>query len=122
MGLRTPLETVTMTKVGGNPLFWKNFLNNAAKEALSQIESGLVITMHSKPKKEKSSLLNHSGHKCARKLQQDFEEFVGSQKWYVDRGVPYRRGYLLHGPPGTGKSSLSLLWLGITDTAFALFY
>jgi ATP-dependent Zn protease len=24
---------------------------------------------------------------------------------YVDRGIPYRRGYLLHGPPGSGKSS-----------------
>jgi chaperone BCS1 len=22
-------------------------------------------------------------------------------------GVPYRRGYLLHGPPGTGKSSFT---------------
>ena len=23
---------------------------------------------------------------------------------YLDRGIPYRRGYLLHGPPGCGKS------------------
>jgi chaperone BCS1 len=23
----------------------------------------------------------------------------------VDQGIPYRRGYLLHGPPGSGKSS-----------------
>lgn len=28
--------------------------------------------------------------------------------WYSDRGIPYQRGYLWHGPPGTGKSSLSL--------------
>jgi len=26
-------------------------------------------------------------------------------KWYLDNGIPYRRGYLLHGPPGTGKTS-----------------
>uniref|UniRef100_A0A914L0U5 AAA+ ATPase domain-containing protein n=1 Tax=Meloidogyne incognita TaxID=6306 RepID=A0A914L0U5_MELIC len=26
-------------------------------------------------------------------------------KMYINRGIPYRRGYLLHGPPGTGKSS-----------------
>ncbi|KAJ2705067.1 Complex III assembly protein translocase and chaperone, partial [Coemansia spiralis] len=25
--------------------------------------------------------------------------------WYDDRGIPYRRGYLLHGPPGSGKTS-----------------
>src|SRR4051794_18609299 len=24
---------------------------------------------------------------------------------YTDRGIPYRRGYLFSGPPGTGKSS-----------------
>ena len=31
--------------------------------------------------------------------------FRNSSQWYHDRGVPYRRGYLLHGPPGTGKTS-----------------
>ena len=28
-----------------------------------------------------------------------------SLRRYQDRGIPYRRGYLLHGPPGCGKSS-----------------
>lgn len=28
-----------------------------------------------------------------------------ARAWYAARGVPYRRCYLLHGPPGTGKSS-----------------
>ncbi|KAK5940214.1 hypothetical protein PMZ80_007634 [Knufia obscura] len=27
---------------------------------------------------------------------------------YAARGIPHRRGYLFHGPPGTGKSSLTL--------------
>lgn len=27
-------------------------------------------------------------------------------QWYADRGIPFRRGYLLHGVPGSGKSSL----------------
>lgn len=31
--------------------------------------------------------------------------FKESKDWYSDRGIPYRRGYLLHGPPGTGKTS-----------------
>lgn len=29
-----------------------------------------------------------------------------SLQWYADRGIPFRRGYLLHGVPGSGKSSL----------------
>jgi mitochondrial chaperone BCS1 len=36
----------------------------------------------------------------------DVERFLASREWYEERGVPYRRGYLLYGPPGTGKSSL----------------
>ena len=38
-------------------------------------------------------------------LISDTRTFLGRREWYVERGIPYRRGYLLHGPPGTGKSS-----------------
>lgn len=40
------------------------------------------------------------------KLLADLRWFYGANDWYAARGVPWRRGYLLHGPPGTGKSSL----------------
>jgi chaperone BCS1 len=36
----------------------------------------------------------------------DIRTFLASEDVYARRGVPYRRGYLLHGPPGTGKTSL----------------
>ncbi|KAI8803369.1 P-loop containing nucleoside triphosphate hydrolase protein [Cladochytrium replicatum] len=42
----------------------------------------------------------------AESIVEDIREFLKSQKWYVDRGIPYRRGYMFYGPPGTGKSSL----------------
>lgn len=29
-----------------------------------------------------------------------------TEQWYAERGIPYRRGYLLHGAPGSGKTSL----------------
>jgi hypothetical protein len=39
------------------------------------------------------------------KLVADVQEFLNGQDSYVQRGIPYRRGYLLSGPPGTGKSA-----------------
>jgi len=36
-------------------------------------------------------------------------------RWYGSRGIPYRRGYLFHGPPGTGKTSLSIASAGSFD-------
>jgi chaperone BCS1 len=39
------------------------------------------------------------------RITTDVREFLHNGKWYLDRGIPYRRGYLLYGPPGSGKSS-----------------
>ncbi|KAG1455651.1 hypothetical protein G6F56_007015 [Rhizopus delemar] len=40
------------------------------------------------------------------KIIKDIQTFRQREKWYTNRGIPYRRGYLLYGPPGTGKTSL----------------
>ena len=39
-------------------------------------------------------------------LMTDVRRFQTDRDWYTEMGIPYRRGYLLHGPPGNGKSSL----------------
>lgn len=38
-------------------------------------------------------------------LIDDMKQFFASKSWYQDHSIPYRRGYLLYGPPGNGKSS-----------------
>ena len=40
-----------------------------------------------------------------RDLFDDVEWFMQNEKWYNEKGVDYKRGYLLHGVPGCGKSS-----------------
>jgi mitochondrial chaperone BCS1 len=37
-------------------------------------------------------------------LLSDARDFLDTEDWYVNAGIPHRRGYLLYGPPGTGKS------------------
>lgn len=39
------------------------------------------------------------------RLQADLSRFLDQEVDYVRRGLPWHRGYLLHGPPGTGKTS-----------------
>jgi len=43
----------------------------------------------------------------ATKILEDCQDFLHSEDWYAERGLPYRRGYLLHGTPGSGKTSLA---------------
>lgn len=41
-------------------------------------------------------------------LIDDVKTFLARRTWYIDRGIPFRRGVLLYGPPGAGKSSAVL--------------
>jgi chaperone BCS1 len=48
------------------------------------------------PKQDKESLIA------------DIQEFVDSKKWYHDRGILHKRGYLYYGEPGNGKTSVAM--------------
>ena len=39
-------------------------------------------------------------------LFRDVKTFMKQESWYSQKGIPYKRGYLLYGPPGTGKTSI----------------
>lgn len=41
-------------------------------------------------------------------LERDVVEFRASQEWYEGKGIPWRRGFLFKGPPGSGKTSAAI--------------
>ncbi|KAI6528587.1 hypothetical protein MCOR16_005313 [Pyricularia oryzae] len=45
----------------------------------------------------------------------DINEYLQpkTERWYSNRGILLRRGYLFHGPPGTGKTSFSFALAGV---------
>ncbi|KAI0923399.1 hypothetical protein AcV5_008961 [Taiwanofungus camphoratus] len=58
----------------------------------------------SRPKRPLNSIILEPGMK--EMLLNDAREFLQSKNWYSQRGIPFRRGYLLYGAPGSGKTSL----------------
>lgn len=51
----------------------------------------------------------HFDERVKKALMTDIKTYLDprTQKLYQSRSMPYRRGYLFYGPPGSGKSSLS---------------
>lgn len=39
-------------------------------------------------------------------IRDDIQWFIENEDFYKNTGIPYHRGYLLSGPPGTGKTSV----------------
>lgn len=49
-----------------------------------------------------------------RLVRDDFNLFLEREGWYKRHRLPFRRGYLFHGPPGNGKSSVIRAMLSTT--------
>ncbi|XP_076816752.1 mitochondrial chaperone BCS1-like isoform X1 [Clavelina lepadiformis] len=108
-----PYETVTLTTLGRNKELFEQILNEARHKAL-QMQQGMTLIF--KPagsewrqfgdvqrRRPLQSVVLNAGQ--AEGILDDVQQFLNSQQWYIDRGIPHRRGYLLYGPPGCGKTS-----------------
>ena len=67
---------------------------------------GFELAFNRKPRNAESVILDVDH---ADSLLKDARAFLNKSEWYNDMGIPYRRGYLLHGPPGCGKTSFALV-------------
>ena len=54
----------------------------------------------------------HLNGDIAQNLIEDARQFLLASPWYSDMGIPHRRGYLLHGPAGCGKTSFCQAFAG----------
>ncbi|CAL1706133.1 unnamed protein product [Somion occarium] len=107
-------EVLSISVVARNNSILKQLVLQAKKEyeaeAVHRIQiyfadsHGCWRWTDSRHKRPMSSIVLNPGVK--EMLLADTKDFLKSEKWYADRGIPFRRGYLLHGVPGSGKSSL----------------
>jgi len=108
-----PYETLTLTTIGKNKPLLEKILTEAKLLALKKQEGYTLVykpvgtdwRQFGQPQRHRplSSVVMAPGQ--TDRIVADVNSFLNSQQWYIDRGIPHRRGYLLYGPPGCGKTS-----------------
>eukprot|EP01038_Epipyxis_sp_PR26KG_P013543 gene13543-18167_t len=115
-----PWEKLQFTCIGRSTTDFESILKDAY-DLVSQQEEGKTIIytnwgaewrQFGQPRKKRliDSVILDEG--VSNKMVKDVQEWLLSSDWYNNRGIPYRRGYLLYGPPGSGKSSFIMALAG----------
>ena len=108
-----PWEKVVMMTLGQNTRLFENILQEAYQHASQQEEGKMIIFTnwgtewrpfgHPRRRRPLDSVILDEG--VSQRIYEDVLQWKESASWYIDKGIPYRRGYLLYGPPGSGKTS-----------------
>ncbi|TPX55634.1 hypothetical protein PhCBS80983_g05155 [Powellomyces hirtus] len=109
----TPWETITLTTLSRDRKLFAKMLEAAKAAALAKEEGKTVVYTSwgaewrpfGNPRKRRPVASVVLGGGISDEIVNDVRAFLSGGKWYHDRGIPYRRGYLLYGPPGSGKTS-----------------
>ena len=130
MDLQTgkPWETITLTTLYSQRNIFEDLFIEAHQLAQRSTEGKTIVytartsswERFGEPRRKRplDSVVLDEG--IAEQIVGDIKDFLASEKWYYDRGIPYRRGYLLHGPPGSGKSSFIQALAGELDYNIAI--
>lgn len=119
----SPFETITLTTLYRDRQIFSKMLREAQSRAQTKQQGKTVLYTSYGPewrpfglprrKRSIESVVLADGVKEG--LLDDMTSFLKSAQWYTDRGIPYRRGYLLYGPPGSGKTSVIQALAGHLD-------
>ena len=145
MGSKRPFtpESVKLSVWGKDNSILKELLQDALAAAIKKEDDDTIniytitwcweLAMTKKARRKESVILDVDDMEV---LLDDARKFLNSGKWYFEMGIPYRRGYLLYGPPGCGKTSfaqvlagelrlhlciLNLAHQGMTDNELAMY-
>ena len=123
-----PWETITITGLYSQRDILQQVLAEAHALAQQSTEGKTIVYMarttswerFGEPRRKRplASVILDRG--IRERIVSDVKQFLNSGSWYHDRGIPYRRGYLLHGPPGSGKSSFIQALAGELDYNIAI--
>ncbi|KAJ5222970.1 ATPase AAA-type core [Penicillium citrinum] len=121
-------ETLFISCLGRNPTIIKELLNEAQQSYVERDGNRTVIYRGQRLYASRPFAWYRCMARSPRPLStvvldqtqkdgfiSDIKEYLHprTRRWYSNRGIPYRRGYLLHGPPGTGKTSLCFAAAGL---------
>lgn len=116
VGSTKRFETLEFRTLGRSQSILRSLVGDAQA---AMVESNLIrirvwrgywANIRGKVPRELRTIILSAGQKD--RIVADMTRYLGARSWYVDRGIPYRRGYLFDGAPGTGKTSLVLALAG----------
>ena len=88
--------------------------NSSSSDGLSWYQQGSYrLLSHSPDELGKARSLNGRAldnlifPQKVKDLIREIELWRKSKDWYIEKGIPWKRGWMLYGPPGTGKTALA---------------